>query len=174
MALTLVTLKTYLDEAEKARHSLAMGDKVTTISNIDGGSLTYNQASMRQLTTYISYLVLGRQNSRSGGHQAPYSHRVPILMSNKLSLVENAAKATMSLGETRAYHYGAATDVKEFDSWGTRVTHPDQELLYERDPLVSRSRDLERNSGIISGLYQTYEDNIPLIVPTGLCCSRSD
>ncbi len=56
MALDAATLKKYLAEAEKARHSLAMGDKITTISNIDGGSATYNQASLKQLSAYITFL----------------------------------------------------------------------------------------------------------------------
>ena len=58
------------------------------------------------------------------------------------------------------YHYGADTSAKEFSTWDATISSPDQELLNERDPLVARSRDFERNSGIISGLYQTYEDNI--------------
>ena len=56
MALDAATITTYISDAETALHSLAMGDKIVTISNIDGGSATYNQTSMKSLRAYISYL----------------------------------------------------------------------------------------------------------------------
>lgn len=56
MALDATTLATYISQAETALHSLAMGDKVVTVSNIDGGSVTYNQTSVKQLKSYLAYL----------------------------------------------------------------------------------------------------------------------
>jgi len=62
MAADRDTLIQYIAEAKEALHALALGDKVSTISNIDGGSTTYTLTSIKQLKSYIRDLEdeLGR------------------------------------------------------------------------------------------------------------------
>lgn len=59
-----------------------------------------------------------------------------------------------------SYHYGADTTAKEFYSWNPTLDTPDAELGFERDTLVARQRDLERNNGIARGAVQTHVDNV--------------
>lgn len=56
MALDLATLRTYLTEAETARHQLATGRVIVSTTTIDGSSATYNQVSLMKLTSYIADL----------------------------------------------------------------------------------------------------------------------
>ena len=56
MSLDATTLATYIAEAEVALHNLALGQVVVTTSNTDGGSVTYNQASMPRLKAYLADL----------------------------------------------------------------------------------------------------------------------
>lgn len=56
MALDLGTLKANLAAAETAYHQLMMGERVVSTSNVDGGSVAYNQGSMSKLKAYISEL----------------------------------------------------------------------------------------------------------------------
>lgn len=57
-------------------------------------------------------------------------------------------------------HRAASTTAKEFSSWNPSLTSGSSELVDERERLVARHRDLERNDGVISGVSQTYKDNI--------------
>jgi len=71
MAADRDTLIKYIAEAKEALHALALGDKVSTISNIDGGSTTYTLTSVKQLKSYIRDLEdeLGRIDN--GKRRAP-------------------------------------------------------------------------------------------------------
>lgn len=51
----LSTLQTRLTEAENALHSLAQGKRAVTVQ-FEGRSVTYTQATMAELTTYVGYL----------------------------------------------------------------------------------------------------------------------
>lgn len=61
--------------------------------------------------------------------------------------------------EASAYR-AADTVSKEFANWQPTLATPDSELTYERDTLVARYRDLQKNNPIVSGLSQTNEDSI--------------
>ncbi len=65
MNLDVATLNKFLSEAQIAYHRLALGEMVATTSNIDGGSVTYNQVSMPKLKAYI--VDLEGQISRTTG-----------------------------------------------------------------------------------------------------------
>lgn len=49
---SLATLQTRLEEAENARHSLAMGEQVVEVWK-DGRRVTYSQAKLPDLDAYI-------------------------------------------------------------------------------------------------------------------------
>lgn len=65
MALDLATLEAHLTAAETAYHQLMTGERIVSTSNVDGGSVTYNQGSMSKLKTYITDLEekIARLNS---------------------------------------------------------------------------------------------------------------
>lgn len=49
-------LQTRLDEAETAYHQLVTGQKEVTVSSSSGKSVTYTQANVGQLASYIASL----------------------------------------------------------------------------------------------------------------------
>ena len=57
-------------------------------------------------------------------------------------------------------HRGASTSTPELASWVPNRGSADSDLLPDLPLLDARSRDLTRNSGIASGVLQTYRDNI--------------
>lgn len=57
-------------------------------------------------------------------------------------------------------HRAASRTAKEFASWNPPLVSANGELAGERETLVARHRDLERNNGVVAGVSQTYEDNI--------------
>ena len=65
---------------------------------------------------------------------------------------------------------GASFQRKEIADWMPVTEPPDAELLPERDTLVARSRDLDRNHGIAASGFQTLVDNV---VGTGLRLAAS-
>ena len=71
MALELATLETNLAAAETAYHRLMLGEVVVTASNVDGGSVTYNQANMAKLKVYISDLEEQIATLNSTARRAP-------------------------------------------------------------------------------------------------------
>ena len=77
-------------------------------------------------------------------------------MAGKLELVDDTGKPLMA---STAY-YAADTTSRELRSWTPGIDDPDAELEFERDTLVSRSRDLTRNTGVASGYQQTNEDSV--------------
>lgn len=60
---------------------------------------------------------------------------------------------------------GASLRSREMQTWRPALRSADGDLLYEQGTLISRSRDIERNSGIAKGAIQTLIDNV---VGTGL------
>lgn len=61
-------------------------------------------------------------------------------------------------------HFGAS-NAREFASWAPGVGSADSDLLPDLDTLRSRSRDLARNNGVASGLFQTQVDNVVGVGP---------
>lgn len=63
---TAEQLQTWLAEAEQARHEIAMGASVTTITSSSGKSVTYGDTDLGKLDAYIADLKrqLGLGGSR--------------------------------------------------------------------------------------------------------------
>jgi lambda family phage portal protein len=57
-------------------------------------------------------------------------------------------------------HAAASYDDPALADWMTSGGSADSDLLSERDTIVRRSRDLERNNGYVSGAVQAFKDNI--------------
>jgi lambda family phage portal protein len=55
---------------------------------------------------------------------------------------------------------GASWIRKQLSNWFPIRASADAELLNDQDMLVSRSRDLDRNTGITAGAFQTTTDNV--------------
>jgi lambda family phage portal protein len=55
---------------------------------------------------------------------------------------------------------GADPVSQELGGWTPSLTSPAAELWGQRDPLVARAQDIERNNGFASGIRQTLLDNV--------------
>lgn len=70
------TLQVRLVEAETARHKIATGKGVQTITYRDGGSVTYSRATLSDLDSYIASL----KSEIAGATADPASRRRPIFL----------------------------------------------------------------------------------------------
>jgi lambda family phage portal protein len=75
----------------------------------------------------------------------------------------NASTSIASRGTTP--HQGASYSTREMTAWRPVLRSADGDLLRDQATLISRGRDLDRNSGIAHGGVQTIVDNV---VGTGL------
>jgi len=66
------------------------------------------------------------------------------------------AKASM----TETAHRGASLMSQELARFNARLQSADADYLWERDDLVARTRDIERNSGWVSGAMQSHVDSV--------------
>jgi hypothetical protein len=65
---SLAQLETWLEEAETARHNLAMGEQVVEIWR-DGRRVSYSQTNLRALTDYVAWLhaEIGKVTAAAAG-----------------------------------------------------------------------------------------------------------
>ena len=68
--------------------------------------------------------------------------------------------AAMTYGYWDAPYAGASRIRKQLSNWHPVRASADAELLGSMDALVARSRDLDRNTGIAAGAFQTVLDNV--------------
>lgn len=73
--------------------------------------------------------------------------------------VAAVAAASRPAVHARAYTAGSLVD-PDLRRWQPHLGSADSDLLPERNTIVSRARDLERNHGVADGARQTYHDNI--------------
>lgn len=71
-----------------------------------------------------------------------------------------AIAATHKPGINMASHQAAASDDLATFGWNPVAASADADLLPELDTLLARSRDLNRNNGLMAGGLQTLRDNI--------------
>lgn len=70
----IVTLQSWLSEAEIARHKLATGKQAVTIEYEGGGSVTYTKADLDKLEAYIASL----RSQLSSSTSSPAAQRRPV------------------------------------------------------------------------------------------------
>ena len=71
----LLTLQTYLVEAETARHRLLTGSLEVTVSLHGFGTTTYNEANISKLEAYISDLKMQISKLNGSPRRAPIRMR---------------------------------------------------------------------------------------------------
>lgn len=85
----------------------------------------------------------------------------PVLLDHR----GNVLPPSMAVGSSDSAHYAASYSARELRGWNPLLTDADSDLLNEIPVIVSRAIDLDRNSGMASGIRQTINDNV---VGTGL------
>lgn len=78
----------------------------------------------------------------------------------KLKLSSAAAEATPRAPFSDGAHVAGSRSHPDLRRWTPNLGSADSDLLPERDLIVARSRDLERNHGVADGGRQTYHDNV--------------
>nr|WP_026261722.1 phage portal protein [Kiloniella laminariae] len=63
------------------------------------------------------------------------------------------------VGRNESYR-GASAVTRELSDYNPVNLSPDATILYSRDSLVARTRDLARNNGFVRGAFQAGEDNV--------------
>lgn len=64
------------------------------------------------------------------------------------------------VAHANAAHHGASRTARDLAAWNPRRMSVDAEILRDLDPLVARSRDMDRNSGIAASGFRTVADNV--------------
>lgn len=78
----------------------------------------------------------------------------------KPSIIDQFGNPMMASTSLSSPHYGASVTAPGFGDWRPFGGSADADLLFDRDTLVSRSRDLIRNEGLASGQVTTFVDNV--------------
>jgi len=81
-------------------------------------------------------------------------------MAKKSRAKRKAAKMSAESSIYAENHNAGGFSIDGISSWIPQLTSPDNEMDGERETMVARQQDLERNDSIVSGLIQTNVDNI--------------